>query len=208
MMTIKEIFQLPDTIAISRALLGHLLIHETPLGPVGGYIVDTESYLGPLDAASHSYGGKNTPSLKAMYQEPGRIYLYVMHTHLLLNLVTQPAGVPEGVMIRAIEPAVGIHLMEKLRGKKGPGLSNGPGKLTAALGLTRKLYGQSIFSSSLKVTEEHLEPKKIITAPRIGVPNKGIWTTAPLRVYVAGNPYVSKIKKSDLADNLGWRTRK
>lgn len=205
MMTIKELLQLPDTIAISRALLGHLLVHETPFGPVGGYIVDTESYLGPLDAASHSFGGKNTPSLKAMYQEPGRIYMYVMHTHLLLNIVTQPQGVPEGVMIRALEPAIGVDLMEKFRKRKGPEISNGPGKLTAALGLTRELYGESIFTSSLYVTDDYLEPKKIIAAPRIGVPHKGIWTEAPLRVFVAGNPYVSKIKKKDVDPENGWR---
>ncbi len=195
-----------DTTAIAKALLGHLLIHETPFGTVGGYIVDAEGYLGPKDKASHSYGHKMTPRLKAQYEGAGTIYLYSMHTHLLLNLVTQKKGQPEGVMIRGIEPAVGLSLMEEFRGKTGPDISNGPGKVTQALGISKSLYGSSIFKGPLFVLDEKKEPKEILAAPRIGVPNKDVWTTAPLRFFVKGNPYVTGIKKSERDNNEhGWR---
>lgn len=203
---VKKIFQLEDTKEVAKALLGHLILHESKDGLVGGYIVDTEAYLGSEDKASHSYGHKNTPRLKAQYDKQGTIYMYSMHTHLLLNLVTQKKGQPEGVMIRGIEPVVGLSIMEELRQKKGPELTNGPGKLTEALGLTNELYGSSIFEGPLYVLDDKKIPQKITAAPRIGIPNKDIWTELPLRYYVAGNPYITKIKKSEIdMENHGWR---
>ncbi|WP_071131701.1 DNA-3-methyladenine glycosylase [Enterococcus timonensis] len=203
-MLVKDIFQLENTALIAEKLLGHLLTFETPAGIVSGYIVDCEAYVGPLDAASHSFGGRQTPRLRAMYQSAGTIYAYIMHTHLLLNLVTQKSGSPQGVMIRAIEPAAGLEIMEKNRNKVGVNLTNGPGKLTQAMGLTKDIYGTNIFSGPLKVSDIKKTPVKIITAPRIGIPNKGVWTLAPLRFYVAGNPYVSQIKKSEVDEFHGW----
>ena len=63
------------------------LEHETPSGKLGGYIVDCEAYLGPEDLAAHSFGMRNTPRVRAMYEKPGTIYLYTMHTHLILNFI-------------------------------------------------------------------------------------------------------------------------
>ena len=81
-----------------------------------------------------------------MYDKPGTIYLYTMHTHLILNMVTQEQGKPQGVMIRAIEPVEGVDKMiENRQGRQGVELTNGPGKLVAALGIDKQLYGQSIF---------------------------------------------------------------
>ncbi|MGX7198421.1 DNA-3-methyladenine glycosylase [Enterococcus nangangensis] len=205
MTEITELFK-KKTNDVAQGLLGQLLIHETPLGPIGGLIVDTESYLGPTDRASHSYGGKRTPSLRAMYQKPGTIYVYQMHTHLLLNLVTEPCGQPEGVMIRAIEPMIGLPLMEELRHQQGIHLTNGPGKLTQALHLTRDIYGTSIFTGPLKVLATEYQAKEIVRAPRIGIPNKGIWTDLPLRYYVKGNPFTTKIKKNEVDQkDHGWK---
>jgi len=69
-----------------------------------------------------------------------------MHTHLILNMVTQEQGKPQGVMIRAIEPVEGVDKMiENRQGRQGVELTNGPGKLVAALGIDKQLYGQSIF---------------------------------------------------------------
>jgi DNA-3-methyladenine glycosylase len=175
---------------------------------LGGYIVDAEAYLGPADEAAHSFGLRNTPRLKAMYDQPGTIYLYTMHTHLILNMVTQEKGRPQGVMIRAIQPDVGLAQMEENRhGRTGVELTNGPGKLVAALGITKELYGQSIFDSTLKlIPEKRKYPKKILALPRIGIPNKGIWTDLPLRYVVAGNPYITKQKRAEIdLNNFGWK---
>ncbi len=137
--TIK-IFETASTVDIARFLVGMYLEHDTPKGKLGGYIVDCEAYLGPDDMAAHSYGMRKTPRLKAMYQKPGTIYLYTMHTHLILNMVTQAEGMPQGVMIRAIEPVEGKEQMEKRRAKIGREVSNGPGKLVEALGIPKNLY--------------------------------------------------------------------
>lgn len=143
-----------------------------------------------------------------MYDKPGTIYLYTMHTHLILNMVTQEQGKPQGVMIRAIEPVEGVDKMiENRQGRQGVELTNGPGKLVAALGIDKQLYGQSIFSSSLRlVPEKRKFPKKIEALPRIGIPNKGRWTELPLRYVVAGNPYISKQKRTAVDQiDFGWK---
>lgn len=206
-----QFFNTESTEAIAKFLLGMYIEHQTSAGILGGYIVDTEAYLGPEDEAAHSFGLKNTPRLQAMYDKPGTIYLYTMHTHLILNIVTQPVGQPQGVMIRAIEPVTGLATMERNRkGKKGIELSNGPGKLVAALGISSSSYGDSIFTSNLRIVpEKRRYPQKIIAMPRIGIPNKGIWTERLLRFVVAGNPYISKQKKSTMDTILlGWEDEK
>jgi len=203
--TIK-IFETSSTVDVARFLVGMYLEHETSEGKLGGYIVDCEAYLGPDDMAAHSYGMKKTPRLKAMYQKPGTIYLYTMHTHLILNMVTQPEGMPQGVMIRAVEPAEGKEQMERKRAKVGREISNGPGKLVEALDIPKDLYGESIFSSALHlVPEKRKVPKKIVTLPRVGIPDKGEWTDKPLRFVADGNPYITKIRRQEIDPEGGWQ---
>jgi DNA-3-methyladenine glycosylase len=93
---------------IARELLGKLLIHQTPDGIYSGYIVETEAYVGVEDMACHTYEGKRTPKVESMYQTGGTIYIYTMHTHTMLNIVTKEKGDPQAVLIRAVEPADGI----------------------------------------------------------------------------------------------------
>lgn len=202
-----DFFKHETTENIAKYLLGMYLEQVTPEGKLGGYIVDCEAYLGPEDLAAHSYGMRKTPRVRAMYEKPGTIYLYTMHTHLILNLITQPEGMPQGVMIRGIEPVEGIEQMIVNRhGRSGVTLSNGPGKLVEALGISRNLYGESIFSSSLHlVPEKRRLPKTIDALPRIGIPNKGIWTERPLRFVVHGNPYITNQRKVLIEENNGWR---
>lgn len=204
---VKEILNTKTTPEIAEYLIGMYIENKTPKGIAAGYIVDCEAYLGPEDEAAHSYGMRKTPRVRAMYEKAGTIYLYTMHTHLILNIITQKSGLPQGVMIRALEPAEGIELMKENRGgKNGPQLSNGPGKLVAALGVTKDLYGQSIFSSSLRlVPEKKRTAKEILRLPRIGIPNKGQWTQMPLRYAVAGNPYISQQKKNQIREDWGWK---
>lgn len=202
-----DYFNTETTEKIAQHLLGMYLEHETSAGKLGGYIVDCEAYLGPDDKAAHSYRMRKTPRVRAMYQKPGTIYLYTMHTHLILNMITQPEGIPQGVMIRGIEPAEGLDQMIKNRhGRKNAEISNGPGKLVAALGIERDLYGASIFSSPLHlVPEKRRIPKKIDALPRIGIPNKGVWTERPLRYIVHGNPYITNQRKNLIDEDHGWR---
>lgn len=194
---------------IARKLLGQYLVHETPQGILAGYLVDVEAYLGPDDEAAHTFGMRKTPRVLAMYQAAGSIYLYTMHTHLILNIITQAEGVPQGVMIRGLQPVEGTPFMiENRHSITGPDISNGPGKLVQALSIPKDLYGKSLFTSNLYLAaEKQKQPKEILALPRIGIPNKGIWTDLPLRYVVKGNPYITKQKKAEIDADFGWRTR-
>lgn len=181
---------------IAQKLLGCLLVRESPEGLCGGYIVETEAYLGVKDQAAHVYGGRRTPRLEAFYREGGIFYIYTLHTHLCLNVITQSETQPEGILIRALEPAIGLDIMAQRRHKTGKLLTNGPGKLTQALGVDKAQdYGSSVGESPLRIDFlKRKVPKLVGKAPRIGIPNKGEWTSKNLRYFVEGNPYVSDAK--------------
>ncbi|HWJ77788.1 MAG TPA: DNA-3-methyladenine glycosylase, partial [Niallia sp.] len=138
-----------STEEIARQLLGKILIHKTPTRFYSGYIVETEAYLGIEDMACHSYAGRRTPRLESMYKLGGTIYIYTMHTHQMLNIVTKKAGDPQAVLIRAIEPIDGLEWMERNRKTTGLTVCNGPGKLTKAMEITKILDGDVINKSSL-----------------------------------------------------------
>jgi len=133
-----------STEEIARQLLGKILIHKTPTRFYSGYIVETEAYLGIEDMACHSYAGRRTPRLESMYKLGGTIYIYTMHTHQMLNIVTKKAGDPQAVLIRAIEPIDGLEWMERNRKTTGLTVCNGPGKLTKTMEITKILDGDVI----------------------------------------------------------------
>jgi len=197
-----------STKSIAQELLGKKLAFNNEGKWVSGYIVETEAYLGVVDQACHGYQGKRTPRVESLYLEGGAVYVYQMHRQHLLNIVTREAGVPEAVLIRAIQPVDHLELMVSNRNKEGLDVSNGPGKLTQAMGITKALDGTLVGVGTLKITEG-LQPRHISASPRIGIPNKGEWTEAPLRFYVTGNPYVSQMpKKSMVAAAESWENKK
>ncbi len=197
--------QSKTTEELAKDLLGCLLVHDTKDGLMSGWIVETEAYVGINDQACHSYQGKKTPRLMSMYEVEGTIYLYQMHGHILLNIVTQDKDVPHAVLIRAIEPRDGVELMLNNRQKQGIQLTNGPGKLTSAMGITMEYNGNHITEQPLYIDPtQKKKPKVIESSPRIGIPNKGKWTDKYLRYTVKGNPYLSKFKGVTDQSNHGW----
>ena len=182
---------------IARCLLGKKLIHQAPNCTYSGYIVETEAYLGIEDMACHSYAGRRTPRLESMYKKGGTVYIYTMHTHHMLNIVTKEAGNPQAVLIRAIEPIDGEEEMEKNRQVNGILISNGPGKLTKAMEITKELDGIELNQESILIKEGRV-PAEVEISPRVGIPNKEEWTLKPLRYYVKGHPYVSGIRKREV----------
>ncbi|MDT3994115.1 DNA-3-methyladenine glycosylase [Mammaliicoccus fleurettii] len=188
-----------STEEIATDLLGVRIIHETKDITYTGYIVETEAYIGKHDQAAHSFNGKHTKSVQSLYREGGTIYAHSMHKQLLINFVTQVEGEPQGVLIRAIEPEYGIEQMEINRnGRTSIELTNGPGKFTQAMNISKSLDGTKLNAGCLKIdTTNRKFPKSVDLSARIGVPNKGEWTDKPLRFTVAGHPYISKARKRD-----------
>lgn len=188
-----DFYTLP-TLELAQALLGKLLVHETEQGIVSGYIVETEAYMGPLDQAAHSFGGRKTKRTEVMFREHGHIYTYQMHTHTLINVVAEEVGAPHAILIRAVEPVEGQDLMRRNRNnlpKKQ--WTNGPGKLTKALGITMEHYGTLWYEPPLYLAEGR-EVSSISSGPRIGIDNSGEAVHYPYRFWETENPYVSKYR--------------
>lgn len=181
------------TLDLAQSLLGQLLVKETKAGVAAGWIVETEAYIGPDDQAAHSYGYRRTPRTEVMYGLPGFAYTYVMHTHCLLNVVSAPSGHPEAVLIRSIEPHLGLELMYERRGqdKDLRELANGPGKLTQALGVVKDDYGKALFERPLYIAEGK-SVAAIASGPRIGIPNTGEAKHYPWRFWEQDSPFVPR----------------
>lgn len=215
-----------DTISLAKDLLGKLILVKKDDEILGGYIVETEAYLGAVDRACHGFEGKRTPKVEALFGKAGTVYIYTMHTHKMLNIVSCEEGNPQAVLIRGIEPVINVERMVENRGKSGILVSNGPGKLTKAMGISDKFNKSNISEITRnfqKITQELIYnsenmmenllyvdfenskiPKKIEISERIGIPNKGVWTEKQLRYFVAGNKYVSRMKKSEFNDSC-WK---
>lgn len=185
-------FYLKPTLDLAKDLLGCLLVKETSEGIASGYIVETEAYMGPEDRAAHSFGNRRTKRTEIMFGEAGFVYTYMMHTHTLVNVVSGPFEKPEAILIRAVQPYSGLDLMYKRRSTDNSrNLTNGPGKLTKALGITMEDYGHSFSKSPLYIAPG-FHPEDISIGPRIGINNTGEAKSYPWRFWITGNSFVSK----------------
>ncbi|WP_054710827.1 DNA-3-methyladenine glycosylase [Bacillus sp. JCM 19041] len=189
---VDQSFYMQPTLLLAKSLIGKHLVHILDGEYLVGQITETEAYLGVLDPACHSFGRKKTKRTKVLYGEPGRIYTYSMHTHCLLNIVCEEPGQPEAVLIRAIEPIAGIKKMEKLRGMqlKNKQFSNGPGKLTKAMGITMDYYGLSLLDESLYIAEGSIEPP-VLATKRVGIGGARQAKHYPWRFINSATPFVS-----------------
>src|SRR5450755_3287943 len=130
-----------DTAQLARFLIGKLLVRTLAEGAAGGRIVETEAYdIG--DPAGHAYRGMS-PRNRALFLERGHAYVYLAYgSSFMLNVSSETSGVGAGVLIRAIEPTDGIALMKRNRGiERVRDLARGPGRLSAALAIDRRLGG-------------------------------------------------------------------
>ena len=175
-------------VELARALIGSVLVH----GETAGTIVETEAYLGLSDLAAHASRGL-TERTRVLFGPPGHAYVYFIYgMHECLNVVADRAGEPGCVLIRALEPLTGIAQMYERRKWRGParGLTNGPGKLTQALQITRAQYGVRMDRGELTIREFRERPEiEIGVTPRIGISKCVDW---PLRFIWVGNAHVSK----------------
>lgn len=171
---------------VARDLVGCRLFYEG----LGGIIVETESYERD-DPACHAYVGL-TERTETLFGPPGRAYVYLSYgIHSLLNAVAEPEGDAAAVLIRALEPTVGLDAMRARRGSRPDrDLCSGPGKLTEALGIGLEVNGTDLTSDPfLLLPREEGWDERIVTGPRIGI-TKAV--ERPWRFSVAGNRFVSK----------------
>ena len=176
-------------------------------------IVETEAY-DQDDPASHAFGGPSERNA-AMFGPAGHLYVYVSYgMHHCCNVVCGPEGFGSGCLVRAVEPLEGVEVMRELReagraGKAHTGhagkeqaerarkhplklrdLTNGPGKVCAALGIDKGLYGHDLTVEPLVLEFAPLLPGETIgRSPRVGI-SKNI--DAPKRFFIEGNAFVSR----------------
>jgi DNA-3-methyladenine glycosylase len=188
-----------ETEDVARDLLGTWLVRDGPDGLTGGPIVETEAYGGPEDLASHTRAGR-TPRTQPMFGEVGHAYVYLVYgMHDCLNVVAYRGRAAGAVLIRAIEPRLGVDLMRARRGgRTGPDsvLASGPARLCRALSVTRALTGNDMTTDDglwLALSPTAEDAPEIAVGPRIGVEYAGPgWADRPWRFWIAGNPSVSK----------------
>ncbi len=179
----------PDFFARSVHLVAPDLIGVTLLvGAAGGRIVEVEAY-DREDPASHGYRGRTVRNA-SMFGPPGRAYVYRSYgIHWCLNLVCGAEGVAEAVLIRALEPTVGIDEQRARRGVEPVrALCSGPGKLCQALAITREHDGLPLNEPPFRLDERESAPE-IATGPRIGISQA---TEVTWRYGLAGSPFLSR----------------
>jgi len=189
-------FYLQPTLRVARALLGKVLVHDAPEGRTAGRIVEVEAYRGPRDQAAHSAGGRRTARNETMWGPPGHAYVYFIYgMHHCVNVVTQARGVPEAVLIRALDPVDGIDLMRaRRRLQEAPAwrLCRGPGALCQAMGLTRAQDGADLVGSRLRILDAPpVPPPRVARTARIGVDYAGADALRPWRFVVRESAAVS-----------------
>src|SRR5271154_6558815 len=183
----RDFYARPAT-DVARDCLGKILVHRG----TAGRIVEVEAYLGVGDRAAHAWSGI-TDRTRVIFGEPGHAYVYFIYgMYECLNFVCEPVGQAGCVLIRALEPIAGTATMRRRRptAKRPEDLANGPGKLTLAMGITRKLNGADLTDGPLQLRRPRDEsPIDIQVPPRIGITHAADW---PLRFVIHGNRFVSR----------------
>jgi DNA-3-methyladenine glycosylase len=208
--TIKPTIKLPQSFyarsarAVAQALLGKRLIRLVNGERVGGLIVETEAYCDSAepDLACHASRnkGRPTPRTAVMFGSPGYAFVYFTYgMHWMFNVVTGDPGLANGVLIRAIEPIEGEHIMALNRGDQPrPLWTNGPAKLTAALAIDKQFNGANLFSADGVIWIENgidINPESIANGPRVGMgKTPEPWFSIPWRYWIQDNPFVSKYR--------------
>ncbi len=193
---------------MAQDLLGHRLVRILPDGTrLSGIFVEVEAYLGPGDASAHTFGGRRTPRVQAMYLGGGHWYVYFIYgNYFCINAVTGRPGDGEAVLLRALEPMEGAETMRENRLQrrkskvrksslkfKDHELANGPGRLCDALGINATFNGSRIeCNTPLFFEEVPNRTHTILSSPRIGLNPKSAAFHWPLRFHLEAHPCVSK----------------
>lgn len=176
---------------VARALLGRLLVFDGPDGRSGGVIVETEAYRGRGDPASHGHRGR-TPRNAVMFGPAGHAYVYFIYgMHFCLNVVTEGPSIPGAVLLRAMEPELGIERMRARRGEMSvERLARGPGSLARALGLGREHDGLDLTRGPLWISDRapRRSGRAVLATGRVGI---RVAAERRWRFVLAGHPCAS-----------------
>lgn len=189
-----------DVLFLAKDLLGKVLFTQINGEITAGIIVETEAYFGIQDKASHAYGGRRTNRTETLYQQGGVSYVYLCYgIHNLFNVVSSVEGEPHAVLIRAIEPLVGLEIMEtrrKIAATKAA-ISSGPGSAAKALGIDRTFNEKELSGEEIWIEDHAIRytPDQIAAVPRVGVAYAQEDALLPWRFFVKDNKYVSKPNK-------------
>lgn len=196
-------FYAGDTLDVAKGLLGKLLVHRHHGFQLKGKIVEVEAYIGAIDKAAHSYNNRRTERTEVMFGPPGYAYVYMIYgMYHCMNVVTGREGEGSAVLIRALEPMEGIDQMawnrygkplEILKRSQKINLTNGPGKLCRAMGITKDNYGDDLLGDQLFIEENDVKEKfEIGVSKRINIDYAEEAREFEWRFFIQGNPYVSK----------------
>jgi DNA-3-methyladenine glycosylase len=181
---------------IAKELLGKVLVTRRNDVITTGRIVEVEAYNGIIDKASHAYGGRRTERTEVMFDAGGVAYIYLCYgMHHLFNVVTNKKEIPHAILIRALEPLIGIdEMLKRTRKKKYDfSLTRGPGNVSKALAINKLQSGYSLMSNDLFIADDGfiLLEKEIKKSPRIGVDYAGKDALLHYRYFINDNPFVS-----------------
>lgn len=190
-----------DTLIVATELLGKYLVNQVGENTLIAKIVEVEAYLGFEDKASHTYGGRKTKRTKIMYGDPGYAYVYFTYgMHNLLNVVTRPKEIGEAVLFRAVEPVSNLDLFalnrfnkkySELSNYQRKNLTNGPAKLTKAMGINLSHNGVDMTTQNLYILDND-EKVEIVESKRIGIDYSEEAKDLLYRFYIKNNMNISK----------------
>ncbi|MDP3150291.1 MAG: DNA-3-methyladenine glycosylase [Ignavibacteria bacterium] len=194
---LPENFYQQDALHVAEKLPGKYLVRRFNQKYLAGKIVEVEAYTEKDDEASHSFNGI-TKRNELMFASGGKLYVYFIYgNHFCCNVVCDKEGIGSAVLIRALEPVEGIDLMAQRRFLKNEvtrkellNLTNGPGKICKAFGISKLENGTDLCGNDIFITEgEKVSKKNIVCTSRIGI-KKSI--DLPWRFYIKDNPFISK----------------
>ena len=182
--------------AVAKGLIGKVLVTNFKGALTAGRIVETEAYNGVADKASHAWNGRRTQRTETMYLDGGVAYVYLCYgIHHLFNVVTNLADIPHAVLVRAVEPLLGVEAMLKRTGKTKADhtLTRGPGNMSKAMGILVKHNALGLQTDELFIADDgcRIRPSQMMATPRIGVDYAGEDALLPYRFILKDNPYVS-----------------
>jgi DNA-3-methyladenine glycosylase len=187
-------YERQDVVKIARELIGKVLVTNVNETLTSGVIVETEAYSGN-ERGCHAYNGM-TERNKVMFDEGGRAYVYLCYgIHQMMNVVTNEKGKADAVLIRALKPLAGIdRMLERAKANSIKRLTSGPGKLTKALGIGRKLNGQSLKGSEIWIEDQGITiaRRHVVSSPRIGIDYAEEDALLPWRFSLKDSEWVSR----------------